>query len=97
MPTVQRHFGPPVFFSDLSRAQTFKTGSFERSWAMEMRRDVFGTCFSCTIDAPAESAALKERMTLKARERMRTLPLASPKKRVSAPVAIEVRLAFDHK
>jgi hypothetical protein len=56
-----------------------------------MRRDVFGTCFSWTIDAEAESAALNERMTLKARDRMRTYPLESPRKRLSAPVARETR------
>jgi hypothetical protein len=91
MPTVHRHFGPPVFFSILSRAQTFRTGSLERSSAIVMRKNVFGTCFSCTIDAAAESAALNDRMTLKARERIRTFPLESPKKRLSAPVAIEAR------
>ena len=94
---VHRHFGPPVFFSVLSKAQTFKTGSFERSSAMVMRRDVFGTCFSCAIDAVAESAALNERIALNARERMRTFPLESPKKMVSAPVAMEIRSLCDQK
>lgn len=89
IPTVHRHFGPPVFFSILSRAQTFRTGSLERSSAIVMRKEVFGTCFSCTIDAAAESAALKERITLNERERMRTFPLESPKKRLSAPVAMD--------
>ena len=91
MPTVHRHFGPPVFFSVLSRAQTFSTGSLERSSAIVMRSDVFGTCLRCVIAAAVESAALKERMTLNARERMRTTPLESPRKRVSPPVAREVR------
>jgi hypothetical protein len=91
IPTAHRHFGPPVFFSILSRAQTFRTGSFERSSAIVMSRDVFGTCFSCVIDAAAESAALNERMTLNARERMRTFPFESPRKRDSAPVARETR------
>ena len=58
---------------------------------MVISRELFGTCLSCTIDAVAESAARNERMTLNARERMRTFPLESPKKRVSAPVAMEIR------
>ena len=52
---------------------------------------MFGTCLRCVIAASAESAALKERMTLNARERMRTTPLESPRKRLSPPVAREVR------
>ena len=52
---------------------------------------MFGTCLRCVIAAAVESAALKERMTLNARERMRTTPLESPRKRVSPPVAREVR------
>jgi hypothetical protein len=56
-----------------------------------MRSDVFDTCLRCVIAASAESAALKERMTLNARERMRTTPLESPRKRVSPPAAREVR------
>jgi len=52
---------------------------------------VFGTCLRCVIAAAVESAALKERMTLNARERMRTTPFESPRKRVSPPVAREVR------
>jgi hypothetical protein len=56
-----------------------------------MRKDVFGTCFSWAIDAVTESVALNERMTLNARERMRTFPLESPRKRLSEPVAIDTR------
>jgi hypothetical protein len=56
-----------------------------------MRKDVLGTCFSCAMDAAAESAALNERMTLNARERMRTFPLESPRKRLPEPVAIDTR------
>jgi hypothetical protein len=52
---------------------------------------VLGTCFSCAIDAAAESAALNERMTLNARERMRTFPLESPRKRLPEPVAKDTR------
>lgn len=52
---------------------------------------MFDTCLRCVIAAAAESAALKERMTLNARERMRTTPLESPKQRVSPPVVREVR------
>src|SRR5580700_3984226 len=91
MPTAHRHFGPPVFFSVLSSAQTFSTGSLERSSAIVMRSDVFDTCLRCVIAAAAESAALKKRMTLNAWERMRTTPLESPRKRVSPPVVRAVR------
>jgi hypothetical protein len=52
---------------------------------------VFDTCLRCVIAAATESAALNERMTLNARERIRTTPLESPRKRVSPPVAREVR------
>jgi hypothetical protein len=52
---------------------------------------VFGTCFSCAIDAVTESVALNERMTLNVRERMRTFPLESPRNMLSEPVAIDTR------
>jgi len=45
MPNVDKHFGAPVFFSVCSRAQTFSTGSFDRSSEMVTRSAVPSTCF----------------------------------------------------
>jgi hypothetical protein len=43
--TVERHRGAPVFFSVLSSAHTFNTGSLGRSSAIVTRRDVPSICF----------------------------------------------------
>ena len=91
MPTVDKHFGPPVFFSTLSSAHTFITGSFDISSAIVTRKEVFGICLICMTEASGESAALKVRTTLNARVRTLTRPLESPRKMDSDPVVREVR------
>ena len=70
MDKVDRHFGPPVFFSDLSNAHTFKEGSFDKASAIVTKSAVPFTCDMCVME-PA-SCALKLRTTLKAEERIRT-------------------------
>jgi hypothetical protein len=41
----------PVFFSVLSKAQTFSTGSFDKSSAIVTNNDVSSTCLMCVIEA----------------------------------------------
>lgn len=81
--TVDKHFGPPSFFS-VSRAQTFSTGSFDRSSATVTSNDVPPICFICVMD-PA-SCALNERKTRKDEETMCTKPSTVPRKRFADPV-----------
>ena len=94
MDRVDRHLGPPVFFSGLSKAHTFSVGSFDRSSAIVTRSAVPWTCFICVIE-PA-SCALKLRMTLKAGERIRTWPSLLPMKRLSEPEQIELKSLLLH-
>lgn len=68
MPSVDKHFGAAVFLSVWSRAQTFNTGSFERSSEIVTRSAVPSSCFICVIEPV--SCALKVLTTLKAWERM---------------------------
>lgn len=68
MDVVDRHRGVPVFFSDLSRAQTLRAGSFRRSSEMVTRREDPSICLICVME-PA-SDALNDRMTLKPDETM---------------------------
>lgn len=70
---VDKHRGAPVFFSVLSKAHTFKIGSFDKSSAMVTSRAVPSTCFICVIEP--DSCALKVLTTLKAWDRMCTTPL----------------------
>ena len=89
MPSVDKHFGAPVFFSVLSRAQTFSTGSFNRSSETVTRSAVPSTCFMCVIEPV--SCALKVRTTLKVWDRIRTWPSLLPMKRLSDPEQTQLR------
>ncbi len=84
MPKVDKHFGDPVFFSVLSRAHTFSTGSFSRSSDNVTSNDVPSTCFICVIEPV--SWALKDLITLNACERIQTSPSLLPRNRFSDPV-----------
>lgn len=86
--SVLWHRGMPVFFSSLSNAHTFRTGSLDRSSAIVTSSAVPWTCFIWVI-APV-SCALNERTTLKACETMRTTPSALPKKMLSEPETADV-------
>jgi len=85
---VDKHFGPPVFFSSLSKAHTLSTGSFDRSSATVTRSAVALTCLMWVIEPV--SCALKFRTTLKADDRIRTLPSLPPTKRLSEPEQMEL-------
>ena len=82
--TVDKHVGAPVFFSGLSSAQTFNTGSFSRSSAIVTSNDVPSICLRCVID-PA-SCALNDCMILNVDETTWTTPSVDPRKRVAEPV-----------
>ena len=77
--------GAPVFFSSLSRAQTFRVGSLERSSATVTSKAVPGTCFMYRMEPV--SWAWNSRTTLKALETMRTTPSWLPRKTLSEPEA----------
>lgn len=83
---MQRQRGAPVFFSVLSKAQTFKEGSLDRFSDTVTRKGVSDSCLRCVMDASAASEARKLRTTLRARERTRTEPSEVPRKRESEPV-----------
>lgn len=85
---VDKHLGPPVFFSGLSKAHTLRTGSFDRSSATVTRSAVPLICLMWVIEPI--SCALKLRTTLKAEERIRTLPSLPPMKRLSEPEQTEL-------
>jgi len=87
--SVDKHFGAPVFFSILSKAQTLSTGSFDRSSDMVTSSAVPSTCFMWVIDPP--SYAWKVRTTLKACESIRTEPSLPPRKRLSDPEHTQLR------
>lgn len=86
---VDKHFGDPVFFSVLSRAHTFSTGSFSKSSDIVTSNDVPSTCFICVIEPV--SCAGKYLITLKAWERIRTWPSLLPRNRLSEPVQTELK------
>lgn len=88
--TVDKHCGAPVFFSGLSRPQTFSTGSFRRSSAIVTNSDVPSICFICVIE-PA-SCALNDRTILNEEETMWMTPSVDPRKRFAEPVQRVERL-----
>lgn len=81
--TVDRHRGPPSFFS-VSSAQTFNTGSLERSSDTETSRAVPCICRRCVTEPV--SWALNDRTIRKAEETMWTKPSVVPTKRFAEPV-----------
>ena len=83
MANIDKHFGAPVFFSVLSRAQALSTGSFDRSSEIDTSSAVSSTCFICVI-VPV-SCAFQVRTTLNACERIRIWPSLLPMKRLSDP------------
>lgn len=99
MLSVDWHVGRPVFFTGLSNAHTFNTGSLEISsysksdqYSFPMphvhtdivtNKDVPSTCFMCVIEPV--SCAWNVRRILKDGESMRTTPSWLPRKRLSEP------------
>ena len=86
---VDKHFGDPVFFSVLSKAHTFSTGSFNRSSDIVTNNDVPSTCFMRIIEPV--SCALNDLMTLKAWERIQTWPSLLPRNKLSDPVQTQLK------
>ena len=80
---VDRHLGKPVFFSNLSSAQTFSVGSLERSSATVTSSCRPSMCFMNVIE-PC-SWALNERPTVSDREMIRTTPSEVAKNSWSEP------------
>ena len=87
-----KHWGVFVFFSILSSAQTFRSGSDDRSSAMVTSKAVPSTCFMCVMGPDPGSYASKLRTSLKADERMWTRPSSVPRNRDSEPEASDLKL-----
>lgn len=88
------HFGPPLFFSTESSAQTFNTGSELRSSHMVTNKLVPSTCFRC-VTAPLPcakppSSVEKVRTMLNCALTTWTLPSEVPRNRVSEPAVRDV-------
>lgn len=84
---ADKHRGSPVFFSGLSRAQTFNTGSLGRSSAIVTKSDVPSICLMCVMEPLSE--ALNDRTTLKLDDTIWTRPSEDPRKRFEEPVQME--------
>ena len=92
MERVDWHLGWPVFFSVLSSAHTFRSGSVDKSSEMVTSSGVPSTCFMCVIGA--DSWAGKDRTTLNACERIRTTPSELPRKTLSEPEHTQLMSLF---
>jgi hypothetical protein len=86
---VDKQRGTPVFFSVLSSAHTFSTGSLGRSSAIVISSDVPSICLICVMEAL--SAALKDRTILNPAEMMCTTPSVDAMKRLEEPALRDVR------
>ena len=81
--TVDKHLGPPLFVS-VSSAQTFNTGSLDRSSATVMSSDVPSICLMWVMEPL--SWALNDRTARKAEETIWTRPSEVPRNRFAEPV-----------
>ena len=87
-----RHWGVFVFFSILSSAQTFSSGSDDKSSATVTSNAVPSTCFICVTAPDPGSYAAKVRTSLNAEERMWTRPSSVPRNRDSEPEVSDLKL-----
>ena len=91
------HFGSPLFFSTLSSAHTFSTGSELRSSVMVTSSGVPSTCFRCVTAPPLcvnpPSCVEKVRMILNVELTTWTLPSEVPRNRLSEPAVSVVMSA----
>lgn len=111
--SVDWHVGAPVFFSVLSNAHTFKTGSLDRSsYGMLAKWEASGNCGSSTATVTSNevpsicfiwviepaSCALNDLTTLKAWDSIRTTPSELPRKTLSEPEHTQlISFRYNHK